>query len=195
MNFLKYQLLLPLLLLLNQCQNSTEGKGNIITDDRTIESFHGVRMEGTANLVIKSSSDSKISIKGYENIVPLVKTTVKDGQLVISMKNKFNFHGGKLEVEVSTPALDEVEMTGAGNVEINSFNSSKMKLNLSGTGAIKFANSECDTVLATLSGAGNMYVNAGKYLDASVNGVGNIEYMGNPVVNSHINGVGKVEKK
>lgn len=178
-----------------QCKHTISGKGEVITETRSADPFHNVKLEGTGNIAVTHGTTTIVSVKSYENIVPLIKTTVRDGELLISMDHHIMLSGSNnIEIDITTPDLNEVSMNGAGNVQITSFHTPKIKLDLSGAGNIRFYDSECDSVYARLSGAGNMYVNASRYLDATVNGVGNIEYSGDPQVHSQVNGVGSVKK-
>lgn len=188
-------LLLCLSLSFFSCQEYVTGNGNIITDERTVDRFNRIDLLGAANAEIIQGSEFRVSIKSYENIVPLVKTTVSDGKLTVSTIKNINLANTTAEVQITCPTLQEVTLSGAGNMVISSFHQTNMKVSLNGAGNAKFSDSECDTVYATLSGAGNMHVKAKSYLEATLNGVGNIEYAGDPVVQSKISGVGNVTKK
>lgn len=54
----------------------------------------------------------------------------------------------------------------------------------------------CCTCVVTISGTGNVKVNASEQLDAVVSGVGTVTYAGNPpIVHSTISGVGAIRPK
>lgn len=187
--------LLMICLLAFSCKEYVTGNGNIISDERTVDEFNTVELLGAANAEIIHGNEFSVSVKCYENIVPLVKTTVSDGKLTVSTIKDINLANTSIEIQITCPALQAVTLSGAGNMVISSFHQPNMKVSLNGAGNAKFSDSECDTVYATLSGAGNMHVNAKSYLEATLNGVGNIEYAGDPVVQSKISGVGNVTKK
>ncbi len=192
----KFILLLSLLILVSfSCKQHVTGNGKIISDERTVDAFTVVDLLGAAEVEIIHGNTYSVMVKGYDNIVPLVKTKVSGETLTVSTIKDINLSNSDLTIEITCPALREVTLSGAGNLVINSFHQSSMKVSLNGAGNAKFSESECDSVFATLSGAGNMHVNANDYLEATLNGVGNIEYAGNPIVQSRINGVGNVSKK
>jgi hypothetical protein len=193
----KLKLLIPIciIILFIQCTHSSEKRGPAGIEERTLSSFSSVVLKGAANLNITNGHDYHVKVNAPINLIPMIQTKVENDQLIISMKNEFSLNDSKIDLEITTPSLKSVTVSGAGNVEIASFQVQKMKLTLSGAGKIRFSNSECDSLFAILSGAGNMYVDVSDYLEANLKGVGNIEYHGDPTVNSKISGVGNVVKK
>ncbi|MGB3076341.1 MAG: DUF2807 domain-containing protein [Chitinophagales bacterium] len=177
------------------CKHPVTGNGNIISDERTPENFESVDLLGAAEVEIIQGNVYKVVVKSDENIVPLVGTKVNDRKLTISTVDEINLAHSKISIQITCPSINSANISGAGDLIINSFHQPNIKVSVHGAGNVKFANSECDTVYATLSGAGNMYVNAKNYLEATVNGVGNIEYSGDPTVKSKVSGVGNVSQK
>lgn len=177
------------------CKQLVTGKGEIITDNRTLNHFESVQLEASANAEIVNGNDYSIQIEGYENQVPLIETTVFNNKLTISTKKIFSLGDDKMKMRITTPVLNKITLSGAGNLKINAFHQSNMTIDLMGAGNVTFSGSDCDTIYATLSGAGNMFVNANNYLDARLNGVGNIEYSGDPTVRSKVSGIGKISKR
>ena len=190
-------LIIPIgfIILFTECKHSMEKRGPAGSEERTLSSFSTIVLRGAGNLKITNGQDSHVKVNAPVNLLPMIETTVENDQLIISMKNEFSLNDSKIDLDITTPTLKAVTVSGAGNVEIASFQVQKMKLTLSGAGKIRFSNSECDSLFAILSGAGNMYVDVSDYLEANLKGVGNIEYHGDPTVNSKISGVGKVIKK
>ncbi|MEO6169247.1 MAG: DUF2807 domain-containing protein [Chitinophagales bacterium] len=182
-------------LLFISCKRTVQGSGEIITDDRITRNFEMVEMRGVAKIEITKSAEYKVTLQGHENIIHLIETNVKNGKLTISSGKDVNITNSEITIHISTPVLDEVILSGAGELVINGYHQSKMRIKLQGAGNVRFSNSECDTVYAALNGAGNMYVNAKSYLEANLNGVGNIEYAGDPTVKSKVSGMGNVSKK
>lgn len=190
-----YALLLPAMLSSLSCDRAVTGSGERTTEERSIKDFSEVEIRGAAEVKIISGTDYGVSVTSYENIVSLIETSVNKDKLVISTTENINLSNSDISISVTTPTLEAVTLSGAGNVVIKSFRQSKIKLNLQGAGNVQFSESEYDTVYASLSGAGNMSLNVKNYLDATLKGVGQIEYVGDPVVKSKISGIGSVSKK
>ena len=190
-----YALLRPVMLSILSCDRAVTGSGERTTEERSIKDFSEVEIRGAAEVKIISGTDYGVSVTSYENIVSLISTSVNKDKLVISTTENINLSNSDISITVTTPTLESVTLSGAGNVVIKSFRQSKIKLNLQGAGNVQFSESEYDTVYASLSGAGNMSLNVKNYLDATLKGVGQIEYVGDPVVKSKISGIGSVSKK
>jgi len=179
------------LFLFSQCK---QHNGKLATENRNVDAFRKIRLEAAAEVNITNGPIAAITIKGPEKKLEKITTEVKDSQLIISSRQDLTFGNNEFQLDITSPMVNNIELSGAGNIMINSFHVPLMKLSIAGAGNIKFSNSSCDTIYAVVTGAGNMYVNAEKYLDATVKGVGNIEYAGDPVVNSNVSGVGTVKK-
>lgn len=192
--------------------NQIKGSGRAAHESRTVSDFHKVRDDGAANVLIKVGSPISIRIEGDDNIVPLVKTRVENGELVIETKK--NFHAkNRLLVTVTAPTLDAVHLDGAANVTVQNVRSDSFDVSLDGAGNVsvdgsvgtlsasldgagnlKLKGLRAKSASASVDGAGNVDVWASDSLTASINGVGNIRYKGSPSVQRAINGVGKIEK-
>ena len=192
--------------------NQVKGSGRSAHESRDVSDFHKVRDDGSANVLVKVGEPASIHIEGDDNIVPLVKTRVENGELVIETKK--NFHSkSRLLVTVTAPTLDAVHLDGAANVTVQNVRSDSFDVSLNGAGNVsveghvdtlsasldgagnlKLAGLHAKSASASVDGAGNVDVWASASLTASINGVGNIRYKGSPSVQKAINGVGRIEQ-
>lgn len=209
-------LFLTAIFLFAQCDTGTIGKGNIVTEKREVAPFRALNSDAVAEITLIQDSAASLEIKGYENIVPLIRTSVENGELMIETKNHIRIIGKQhVEVIVHAPSLDKLELHGVGNISSQgNFNFGKIEMNLSGVGSIDVSgqattailttsgagsihckNLLSDSTLAVTSGVGSIECNAIKFLKATVSGVGSITYTGNPVVEKSVSGVGSVNKE
>ncbi len=84
-----------------------------------------------------------------------------------------------------------VDISGSGNFDVAG-SAKQADYTISGSGDIHGINMLVDTCYATISGSGNMYVNAIDLLDVHISGSGNIYYTGSPAMNLHISGSGQL---
>lgn len=218
MKLQKASLLAPALLGLAGCQiygdlgHSVEGSGKSTQETRTINGdFKHVAEEGAAIVDITVGPPQSVKIEGDDNIVPLVKTRVEGGTLIISMKESVKTVE-KLRVTISMPALEGVQLDGAGSIHIHGMSGPKLEAGINGAGQIVASGSvddlnasingagklllsdlPADTASASVHGTGRIEVWAKKSLAASISGVGVIRYRGNPDISKSIQGVGKIE--
>lgn len=85
-------------------------------------------------------------------------------------------------------------LTGSGNIDMVG-EAGMQDISLSGSGSIKSFGMPSENAGVTLSGSGNIEVNAANELAVSISGSGNVYYQGNPTINSTISGSGKVLKR
>jgi hypothetical protein len=152
-NIGKFIIIICLPFLFSHCGRTGEDKGKPITENRTVDQFEGVRLEGSASVTITKGATQQVSVKGLESQVEKMETSVKNKELIISSKDFNILDKKRVEVNIEVPVLNDVTFTGEGNIVINSFTSSSMKIKLTGAGNIRFSESRCDTLYATLSGA------------------------------------------
>jgi Putative auto-transporter adhesin, head GIN domain len=212
----KLLFLLSIIFLFTQCDTGTVGKGNIISEKREVAAFHAISSDAVAEITLIQDTTTSIEIKGYENIVPLMLTSVENGELTIETKSHIRILGKPhLEVIIHVLTIDKLELQGVGSINSQgNFNFKEVKMQLSGVGSINVSgqatkaelitsgagsihckNLLSDTTIATTSGVGSIQCNAIKYLRAIVSGVGSISYTGDPVVEKSVSGVGSVNKE
>jgi hypothetical protein len=200
-----------LVLLAAGCGGATKGSGHLVTVHRSVAGFSSVELRGAGTVDVTVGAPAGVAIYGDDNIVPLIKTNVVDGALVISSKHSYSTHDG-LEIRVSTPALDAAAIDGAGTFRATRIRATSFSANLRGTGTLDLDGTvgRLDTSLSgvgsallehlvsqdakvTLAGTGTVRVHVTGTLDAAVNGVGSIVYRGHPrVVHAHVSGVGTI---
>ena len=189
----------------------TNGSGHVVTVSRTVSSFNAIDLTGAENVVVSVGPSTAVTITGDDNIVPLIRTDVRGGKLVIASKHGYSTND-ELTVRVATPSLESASMSGAGTLTGAGIASRRFSLDLSGTGridlsgttdrldaavagvgAVELGNLRARDAVVTLAGTGSVHVHATRRLDATVAGVGSIRYSGNPsIVKTKIDGLGSI---
>jgi hypothetical protein len=190
--------------------------GPIETQQRQVADFHAIELRGAGELVVTVGQPTSFSVSANSAVLDKLRTEVKDGKLFIEHEPggwRWFGRGITLKLALSTPALDDLTVNGAGHVSITGATGAKLELEVNGAGNLDAAgvtqqldahiNGAGDMDLSRLvardakvsvNGAGNMQVHATGALEATVNGVGSIGYAGNPQpVQSAINGVGSIK--
>jgi hypothetical protein len=136
--------------------NTVHGSGNIVSETREIKDFEKVSLEGIGNLIIEQGDKESITIEAEDNIIPKIETTVRNGILVIDYKRPyFNIIPTKdIKFHLKVKNLSSINLSGAGNVECDKFETDKLKINTSGAGKIKFNVTAIDFEV-DISGAGS----------------------------------------
>ena len=97
---------------------------------------------------------------------------------------------GDIETEVETDHI-KANVSGSGNILISGM-ATDSEFVISGSGKIKAYALPHNTCDATISGSGDMYVNANEAINARISGSGIIYYINYPVIHTSISGSGGV---
>jgi len=165
------------LIAISSC-NCIEGKGDVVTQTRQIESFNAINLDFPAQVYLVQDSVQKIKIEGQQNILDIIKTEVSGNKLTIkSGKRCINNDKGVI-IYISVPALEKIVINGSGNIETKStIKTERMEVSLNGSGDITM-NLETDKLDAELSGSGNfIFKGTVKEEELTINGSGSINAM------------------
>lgn len=197
--------------------DAVKGSGNLVRVSRNVSSFDSIDLRSAADIVIRQGARS-ITLEGDDNILPLVTTEVVNGELQVNHKTdrkRSLCPTKKVVVTLSTPSLDRLKLSGAGDISIIDWRSDALAIRLngagdvdvggkigridailSGAGGIDLTRADVEYVEAKVSGAGNIDAGSPGRLRATVSGVGNIYYSGSPMFEErHVSGIGSIRSK
>ncbi|MBO9730596.1 MAG: DUF2807 domain-containing protein [Chitinophaga sp.] len=166
--------------LLNSCnaigQNRVKGNGHVTKEERQVAAFHRVKAEGVMNVYLAQGPAKAAVIEAEDNIIPLIELVEEDGRLIVREKRGYNISTHKgINVYLTTPEIDEVALSGSGDVQLtDKFTSSTpVKVALSGSGNVK-GELTAPAVKASIAGSGDMYLKGQtKDINVSIAGSGN----------------------
>ena len=182
-NYFVITTLLIISLLLVGCQidipNSSTtiyGSGKVITENRSVSNFKNITISGMGDMLITQGETESLTIEAEDNIVAIIKTEVKDDTLTIGFtQNNINLHPTQpIKYTLAVKALDNLRISGAGNINIPALKTDKFVLKISGAGNVKIDKLEATDLTMILSGAGNASV-SGQVTSQTIEltGVGN----------------------
>ena len=189
------------------------GSGVRATEARHVEAFHAVRISGSAEVDIEVGAATNLTITGDDNLLPYVRTRVQDGELRVSMKSgSYDWREG-LVVNIGTPDLNGVTISGSGDITVHEAAGEYLSLEINGSGDVRatgsvdkleaFVSGSGDFKLAGLQvrdasvairGSGDAHLSALESLEIDISGSGDVRYHGDPVVRSSIRGSGDVRR-
>jgi len=199
-------------------KHSIKGDGSVTSETRNVSSFHTVCANGDVEVRIHQSTDERVVVTGYSNLIPVYKTKVKDGKLTLEFEDGYwNVRNNNIRVDVYTNELSGVdlngsgdiyvgagidgeslhaEINGSGEIEIASNTYDDLSLKVNGSGEIRARDAEADNADARISGSGKITLTVHNYLNAKISGSGTIDYSGNPErVDTEVSGSGKIRKQ
>jgi putative autotransporter adhesin-like protein len=193
--------------------NCIEPKGEIITENRLIETCSKIDIEIPSNVELVIGHEPNISITACESYLNEISTSVRRNKLIIS-GNVCNAITNDIRIILTLPEFSEIEISGSADVFSDSpLKSDFIDLNISGSGDINlnlFSNEvDCNingsgTILLTgtcqklkteINGSGNfrgLGLNAYK-ADVKINGSGNASVQALNKLNAKVNGSGEIQ--
>jgi hypothetical protein len=192
----------------------TRGSGVAATETREVGQFSTIHSEGALNVIVHVGSDAqKVVLSGDDNILPEIETRVRGDKLVLEHEDWLR-PDLPLVIEIWTPSLAGIEVSGASDVEVDGLSGGQFDLDLSGAsdaelrgkvdrldvdvsgaGDVDAAWLEATMVVVDMSGAGEAKVWATQTLEVDVSGAGRVVYWGDPGdVRQDISGAGSVTK-
>ena len=205
-------------LLFTSCKKEIiHGKGDIITQERTVSNFSRVKITGITDVTLIQGSSFRVTVSDYENLVDEVETALSGDELRVGYKRNVWVTKGKSKAVITMPSLKgvrvdgsgdfiiegpftgtslfSVEINGSGNVSINNAIVDEADIHISGSGDVRNFGLQCNKVTVKVSGSGNTEITVHNLLDVRINGSGDVYYKGTASVSASISGSGKVIKR
>lgn len=194
-----------------------KGEGNIISETRTLSSFTEVVADGDVDVVIHPSTENKVVLTAYQNLIPAFKTDVNGSKLKLKYKNEYiNIRNNNMKIDLYVTNINDASLNGSGKIVLQSslptrelgvdINGSgditvmnndlySLRCNINGSGNINARNAITDHASVKISGSGDISVTVRKALDVHISGSGTVNYWGDSAsVSTDISGSGKVHK-
>ena len=148
----------PLVFFYFGCEKSNNiiGNYNVITETRNLTEFHVLRSEGSFEINVTIDTINEISIEAEENLIPYIYTKIHGSTLII--KNSSNFYIQEhypIIINVKTKNLDDVKLSGSGEIYCDSLNTDYFETDLLGSGEI-YTNIWANYIDANISGSGEI---------------------------------------
>lgn len=153
-------------------------------DIREMSPFSKIALRIGAKVYLEQGDKQSVRIVAEEETLEQIITEVKDRTLNIrfpttNMFKKWN--PGKIEIFISVPGVDELNVSGSGDIISEKINSRILDLMVSGSGNISIEDLTSEQVSTTVSGSGNIKIEDGGVAEtfkARISGSGNIDARG-----------------
>jgi putative autotransporter adhesin-like protein len=135
------------------------GSGNVVTETRDVSGFHAIDISYPAQVLVKQGSKESLEIEAEDNLLPGLKTQVKNGVLDIFYKTTNGKHVNPtktVKITIVVKDLTSVDFTSAGDLTIENLKTNALDVSLSGAGNLKLNKILVKALGVDLSGAGSM---------------------------------------
>lgn len=153
------------------------GSGQVIKTQRQVSSFKSLTLELPANVEIVQGDTEGVLIETDDNIAPLIETVVENEQLKIRPARRFTaFKTKTTRITIHARAMDNISISGSGEVKAQKLQSSALAIQISGSGDIRIATLDVDTLSVSISGNGDFQASGrADSVQTSIAGSGNIK--------------------
>ena len=191
-----------------------QGSGVRKTEKRDLPAFKSIETNGAFAIDVNCQQPASFEIEGDDNLLPLVKTEVRNEVLRIYSDDSYTATKA-ISVRMSLPDLQAISSNGAADIHATNVKNDQLTISWQGAGRIEAAGEtkfidisstgagkldtsrlRAERAKVSVTGAAQIDVYASQQLDVTVSGVGQVTYHGNPgVVNKSVTGFGSVNKK
>ncbi|MBC5841997.1 DUF2807 domain-containing protein [Flavobacterium sp. F-380] len=140
-------------------KSKIKGNGKIVTEKRTTVPYDEIKIGGSFDVELVAGKEGAITIKGEENLLPLIIVEVEGNILKIYPKKNTNMISGSgkaIIVTVPFESISDVSLGGSGSIiSKNTIKANHFSTKLSGSGDIVLT-IDANDVIASLSGSGDI---------------------------------------
>lgn len=155
------------------------GSGNVVTETRKVSGFDAVNVSYPGQVLIKQGNTESLKIEAEDNLLPNLKTQVKNGTLEIFYRRDNGKHVNptkSVKITIVVKDLTDVEFTSAGELIIENLKTDSLDVSLSGAGNVELDNILVKSLSVSLSGAGSATASGtADSLDLSISGFGDFK--------------------
>lgn len=159
--------------------NYIEGEGDITVHIIHEDLFSGIELNSQIDITVKQGSEQEIKIEGHPNIIEALIIYEQNGVLICGLEEG-NYRNYELNIEITIPNIDYINIFGSGNITIEDFVAQEsIRAVSSGSGDIIFNSLEgTESLELTIFGSGDIRANKQSVrinsIHAKINGSGNI---------------------
>jgi tellurite resistance-related uncharacterized protein len=133
---------------------------NIISENRDVSGFSAIEFSTFGKLNIVQGDTESLNLSGPDNLVPEITTTVNNGTLVIKTRDNISvttLSGDRmLTFTIVVKDLTSLDLSGAGDVQVETLSSPSMDLSMSGAGRVRMNQLTTNNLQVDLSGLGSL---------------------------------------
>jgi hypothetical protein len=194
--------------------SGVKGSGNPSSETREVGEFSGVDVGGVFQVEITAQQEFGFEIEADDNLLPLIRTEVRDGVLWIETDEKIS-PNQPLRVRVSAPDINKIAASGVSKVSLSAVKNDELHVDTSGASKVNITGETANLIVEVsgaskvdagdlkagnakidASGASHVDVFAVNDLRSDASGASKIVYTGSPKnVEKNASGAGSIRQK
>ena len=180
-------------LLFNACvvmDNFAErGSGRITTEQRNVSDISGVSLHTDGELFIEVGNTESLRIEADDNLIPYIRTDVRNGVLTIETDQAGNLHFSRsVRYYLTVKSLNSIAILSSGNVQASDLKADKFLINVSSSGDLKMGDLQTGALTVEINSSGDvtMGVLNAAMLEAHIRSSGDLNIGGGEVEKQNI---------
>jgi hypothetical protein len=155
---------------------TVRGNGVMKTEARALSGITGVGLGIAAKVEVKLGAAEGVTIEADENLLSLIETRVKNGELTIkAVRRNLSLESQSIRIVVQAKSIDELNIGGSGSITAEQLKGGKIKMNIGGSGSIDVKRVDAEHVEVAIGGSGNVKLaGTAKGFEASIGGSGDV---------------------
>jgi hypothetical protein len=140
---------------------TVRGSGDVSEEEHEVSGFKAIKLSGLGNLIIETGDEETLLIEAEQNLLRYFEAEVLDDTLYISARvNVIPTH--PIFYYVTVKELDDIWLSGLGNVEVPEVEADRFSIKISGGGNIDIKSLKTGELVVDISGLGHLAVDAGE---------------------------------
>jgi hypothetical protein len=145
------------------------GSGQVVSEEREIGDVTEVDLQSFGSVHIEQGERTGLRVEAEDNLLRYIETEVRDGKLEIRHRRGTRLVNVRpIDYYVTVRTLEEVSVSGAGNVDVSDLQAERLAVRLSGAGNVQIDSLQAGSLTATISGTGGLAVKGGEVQDQEV---------------------------
>ena len=137
---------------------SVHGSGKVIHESREVPAFHAVQVASGIHAELLVGPLKPLDVSGDDNILPLVRTEVVDGELRIGFQSNTSIEStGDITVRITAPALDSIGASGGSVASGQVGAGDELSAEASGGGKVALTGVEAGALDGKASGGATLH--------------------------------------
>jgi predicted small secreted protein len=189
--------LLAILILLAGCNGlrTVRGTGDMTGEAREVGDFSVVDLAGIGTVVVEVGDKTALRIEAEENLLPYLESGVEGNTLTLGIREGVNVLPTQgIFYYLTVRDLEEITVSGLGNVDIPHLEGTTTAINVTGGGDINIEALQAKDLKVLISGLGDLTIDGGEVADQNVTITGGGNYnareLASEVANISITGIG-----
>lgn len=152
------------------------GSGVTTSQTRSVPAFDRIEIGGAYDVVVRVGATRSVVLAGDDNLLPLVRTEVRNGTLHIESDEDLEPRED-IRIEIGIETLNGVHSGGSSDVAVRDVRSQAFDVTVSGSSELT-ANGEFGDLTTSLAGSGEIQMDGtADAIDASISGSGELDLL------------------